>query len=265
MTASPPIMPDKQVQDKDSLDGQEPRSVAQPSLSLRDARRVRFYSWLIHTIAHVIYYTLRLHKENVESLAPYGEGKTKGAILVTWHGRTLLCANEFRNRGYWALISLSRDGEVQNRVFQRFGFQTVRGSTGRGGVKGLLQMARKVKAGGVIAFTPDGPRGPSHKVQLGVVLMAEKSGAPIIPVATSASRRWLIRSWDQYMVPQPFARAYFIVGEPIYVPPNLDEAGREAIALQVEVALNLLEREAEARAGHTDYPAEWLIQPTPGE
>ena len=269
MTASSPIMPDKQVQDqvqdKDGPNGQEPRSAAQTSLSPRGARRVRFYSWLVHTIARSIYATLRLHKENLESLAPYGESKAQGAILVTWHGRTLLCANEFRNRGYWALISLSRDGEVQNRVFQRFGFQTVRGSTGRGGVKGLLQMARKVKAGGVIAFTPDGPRGPSHKVQLGVVLMAEKSGAPIIPVATSASRRLLIRSWDQYMIPAPFARACFLVGEPIYAPPNLDEAGREAIAQKVELALNCLEREAESRVGHADYPAEWRTQTAPGE
>ena len=94
----------------------------------------------------------------------------------------------------------------------------MRGSTGRGGVRGALQMARKVREGGVLAFTPDGPRGPTHKVQLGVILMAEKSGAPIVPVGISASRRWLIGSWDSYMIPQPFARAYFLVGEPIYVP-----------------------------------------------
>ena len=234
MTASPPIMPDKQfrqVQDKDRLDGQEPRSVAQPSLSPRATPDASAFTAGWFTPLHVASTLPCVCTKRTWKAWPLtAQGQSQGAILVTWHGRTLLCANEFRNRGYWALISLSRDGEVQNRIFQRFGFQTVRGSTGRGGVKGLLQMARKVKAGGVIAFTPDGPRGPSHKVQLGVVLMAEKSGAPIIPVATSASRRWLIRSWDQYMIPQPFARAYFIVGEPIYVPPNLDEAGREAIA-----------------------------------
>ena len=234
----------------------EPKAVQEPSPY---AKRVRLYSWLVYIVARCIYKTLRLHLENYERLVPREADKPQGAILVTWHGRTLIPANLLRNKGYWALISLSRDGELQNWVFQRFGFQTVRGSTGRGGVRGALQMARKVREGGILAFTPDGPRGPTHKVQLGVILMAEKSGAPIVPVGISASRRWQIGSWDAFMIPQPFARAYFLVGEPIYVPTGLDEAGRETVAAQVEIALNQLEKEAEARAGHADYPQEWRV------
>lgn len=220
---------------------------------VRLARRFRVLSWIVYVLARLLYHTLRLHRENFANLTP----SAGGAILVTWHGRSFLPANAFRNRGYWALISLSRDGELQNYIFRRFGFQTVRGSTGRGGIKGALQMARRVKEGSILAFTPDGPRGPTHKVQLGVILMAEKSGAPIVPIGVSASRRWLMKSWDSYMIPKPFARAYFLVGEPIQVPPNLDEAGREAYAAQVEIAINRLEREAERRAGFPDYPAEW--------
>src|SRR5207248_1868666 len=173
----------------------------------RLVRRSRLLGFVIYAIARLLFRTLRLHFENAAGLDTGG----KGAIFVTWHGRSLIPANMFRNQNYWALISLSRDGELQNNIFQRFGFQTVRGSTGRGGVRGALQMARKVKEGGVLAFTPDGPRGPTHKVQLGVILMAEKSGAPIIPLGISASRRWLIKSWDSYMIPQPFARGYFLV------------------------------------------------------
>ncbi len=220
------------------------------------ATRARRMGGLAYALARLIFWTLRVTFENEAGLDTGG----KGAIFVTWHGRSLLPANVFRNKGYWALISLSNDGEMQNVVFQKFGFQTIRGSTGRGGVRGALQMARQVKEGGVLAFTPDGPRGPTHKVQHGVILMAEKSGAPIIPLGISANRRWLMRSWDSYMLPKPFARAYFLVGEPIYVPPNLNEAGREAVAAQVEIAINRLEREAERRAGHTDYPAEWRTE-----
>jgi lysophospholipid acyltransferase (LPLAT)-like uncharacterized protein len=237
--------------DVESTEQAEPERGAQ-----QRERRNRIISWLCYVAASAIYHTLRLHCERLDQLVP-GEG---GAILVTWHGRTLIPANLLRNRGYWALISLSRDGELQNQVFQRFGFQTIRGSTGRGGVRGALQMARKVREGGVLAFTPDGPRGPTHKVQPGVILMAAKSGAPIVPVGISASRRWLIRSWDSYLVPQPFARAYFLVGEPVYVPPDLDEHGRQSYAEQVEIAINCLEREAEARAGHDRYPTEWRTQ-----
>lgn len=222
----------------------------------RLARRSRVLSWLLFQVVRLLYRTLRVRILNKERL----DTGSKGAIFVTWHGRSLVPCNVFRNRGYWALISLSRDGELQNSVFRRFGFQTIRGSTGRGGVKGALQMARKVREGGVLAFTPDGPRGPTHKVQLGVILMAEKSGAPIIPLGISANRRWLMKSWDSYLVPKPFAHVPFLVGEPLFVPPSLDEAGRERYAAQLEVAINRLEREAERMAGYTDYPAEWRAE-----
>jgi lysophospholipid acyltransferase (LPLAT)-like uncharacterized protein len=220
---------------------------------VKKERRARRLSALAYTAATAIYRSLNLNVVNQEPTLPSGIG----SIFVTWHGRTLIPANYFRNRSYWALVSLSNDGEMQSKIFEKYGFQIARGSTGRGGVKGALQMARKVKEGGVLAFTPDGPRGPTHKVQLGVILMAEKSGAPIIPVGVSASRRWLIKSWDSYMVPRPFSKAYWVYGDPIYVPNNLDEAARDHFAELVEIALNKVEKQAEELAGHKDYPAEW--------
>ncbi|MFX8285804.1 DUF374 domain-containing protein, partial [Acinetobacter baumannii] len=80
-------------------------------------------------------------------------------------------------------------------MFRRFGYQTIRGSTGRGGVKAAMETVRVLRKGGELAFTPDGPRGPSGVVQEGLVLMARKSGVPVIPVAISCSRRWLMKSW----------------------------------------------------------------------
>ena len=121
-------------------------------------------------------------------------------------------------------------------------------------------MARRLKEGGVLTFTPDGPRGPTHKVQPGVILMAEKSGAPIVPIGVSATRRRLLKSWDSYMIPMPFSPAVMILGEPIYVPPKLSEAERAELCTQVEHAINRLEKEAERRAGHGDYPAEWSTE-----
>ncbi len=221
----------------------------------RVARRARWIGTSIYFLARLLYATLRIDFGNREGMQP-----PAGAIYVTWHGRTLIPALVLRNRGWCALISLSRDGEIQNNIFQKLGFVTARGSTGRGGIRGALQMARRVKEGGVLVMTPDGPRGPTHKVQLGVILMAEKSGAPIIPVGVSANRRWLMKSWDSYMLPKPFARIQYLNGEPIPIPPNLDEAGRRHYAALLEVAINRIEREAEARAGYPDYPAEWPLE-----
>jgi lysophospholipid acyltransferase (LPLAT)-like uncharacterized protein len=216
-------------------------------------RRGRWIGTILYALIRTLSRTYRIPFVNPDGL----DTKGQGAIFVTWHGRSLLPANVFRNRGYWALISLSRDGEIQNCVFQKFGFQTIRGSTGRGGVRGALQMARKVKEGGVLAFTPDGPRGPTHKVQLGVILMAEKSGAPIIPLGVSSNRRWLMKSWDSYMIPKPFARCPFVVGKPMHIPADLNEEQREAYAAQLTIEINRLEKEAERLAGHPNYPAEW--------
>lgn len=223
----------------------------------RNARRAAVLSWLVYYAARLVCGSLRFHHNDW----PNCEERGKGCIYVTWHGRTLIAANYLRNRGYWALVSLSRDGELQSRVFARFGFKIIRGSTGKGGVKGALQMARKVKEGGALAFTPDGPRGPTHKVQMGVILMAQKSGAPIVPIGISASRRRLFtKSWDSYMIPLPFARAYWLWGDPIHVPPDLDDAGRAMYAEMVEVAINRIECQAEALAGFPNYPAEWRTE-----
>ena len=214
----------------------------------KPSRRPAVLGFLVWLMARGIGMTLRVRYENVERMWDV-IARRQGAILVTWHGRSLIPANVLRGRDYWALISLSRDGEIQNRIFQRFGFQTVRGSTGRGGVRAVLQLAKKIQEGGVLAFTPDGPRGPTHKVQQGTIFLAQRSGCPIVPVGTSARPRRLLSSWDSYMIPLPFARAAFVVGEPLFVSADLDEAGKERAAEALEQALNACEIRAEALMG----------------
>lgn len=172
----------------------------------------------------------------------------KGAVLVTWHGRSFIPANVFKGRGFWAIISLSRDGEIQNHIFRRFGFRIIRGSTGRGGIRAALEAARRVAEGGILAFTPDGPRGPNRRVQPGALFIAQKAKCPIIPAGVAAYPRTLLPTWDQYMIPLPFARGVFIFGDPIEVPDNLDEQQFEQLRQRVEQAINALEQQAEQLA-----------------
>ncbi len=221
---------------------QPPNSPSSPS------RRPAVIAFFVWALARFIGMTLRVRYENweriAESIKQHG-----GAILVSWHGRSLIPANVFRGRGYWALISLSRDGEIQDHIFRRFGYRTVRGSTGRGGVRAVLQLARKIKEGGALAFTPDGPRGPARKVQQGTIFLAQRSGCPIIPLGVSASPRKLLPTWDSYMIPFPFARAAFVVGEPQFVPASLDEPGKERAAEALAAAIDACEARAESLAG----------------
>lgn len=227
-----------------------------PKSGSSSSRRPAILGFLIWAIMRAIGKTLRIRYENIGRLAEYiGE---KGAILVTWHGRTIIPANVFSGRGYWALISLSRDGEIQNHIFRRFGYRTVRGSTGRGGVKAVLQLARRIQEGGVLAFTPDGPRGPSHKVQPGTIFLAQRSGCPIIPLGVSARPRKLFASWDRYMIPLPFSRCAFVVGEPIHVPASPDEETQGRLTDELERAINRCEKRAEEMLGFP-YPQEYAV------
>jgi lysophospholipid acyltransferase (LPLAT)-like uncharacterized protein len=218
--------------------------------------KFRLVSFLVFHTARLIARTLRLRVIGEERVAEF-QRQGKGVILVTWHGRTLVPITRFRNLGYWAIISTSRDGEYQNQIFRRFGWNTVRGSTSaRGAVQAALAMTRHLKAGATLAFTPDGPRGPSHQVQPGSIFLAQKSGCAIIPAGISAAPRCLVRTWDRYLLPLPFARAALIYGEPIFVPSDAKSEDEQRLwAEQIGKAIDALEAEAERVVGVRSHEA----------
>ncbi|RMG26473.1 MAG: DUF374 domain-containing protein [Armatimonadetes bacterium] len=203
------------------------------------------FAFLITSIARLIGLTLRWRvlgeRENLD-------GVQGGKIIAGWHGRTFLAALRWRNRGYYALISRSRDGEMQDQIFRRFGYRTVRGSTKRGGARAAVECARLLRKGETFVFTPDGPRGPSGEVQEGILWLAKKSGAVIIPGGAAARPRWMARSWDRYMVPLPFAKAVIVLGEPIRVPEDATDEQLQQIGEQLKQALNEAEKRAEEEA-----------------
>lgn len=169
-----------------------------------------------------------------------------GRICAGWHGQTFAAATLFRGLGVWTLISTSRDGEMQNKIFSKFGFNTIRGSSSKGGTRALVEAIRVLKKDTIMAFTPDGPRGPSGVVQPGIMKMAQKSGAALIPSGVAANRKWNLPTWDKYMIPKPFARVVMLFGDPLYVSKGASDEEIEAIRLQFEKAIHDLDAEAEA-------------------
>ena len=209
--------------------------------------RPHVLSGVIYAIARFIGWSMKIEIVGLDAIEKLPGGK----ILAGWHGRTLMAANVFKGRGVWTIISQSRDGEMQNRIFRKFGFTTIRGSSGRGGVKAAVESIKVLREGATMAFTPDGPRGPSGVVQSGMMLMARKSGAALVPCGVSANRRWLAGSWDRYMVPKPFSRGIMIFGDPLYIPDGATDDDVEEIRKTLENELHRLEAEAERRMGHT--------------
>lgn len=210
-------------------------------------RRVRPYvlSNAVYTVARCIGVTLRIQPVGWEAVKDLPVGR----IYTGWHGRSFIPANFFKGRGVWCIISHSKDGEMQTRIFGRFGFQVIRGSTGRGGERALVESIRVLRKGDEMAITPDGPRGPAGVVQGGVMLMAKKTGAALVPVGSSSRRGWYAPTWDRYLVPGFFSRAVFIFGEPIYVPKDATDDEVEALRQRLEAAIHDVQARAEAHVG----------------
>lgn len=166
-----------------------------------------------------------------------------GVLLALWHGATVLPIYYCRGRGYWSLISPSRDGELQDRLVRSRGYKTLRGSSSRAGVKALIGAIHKLKEGVVMAWTPDGPKGPAKVVQPGAILTAQKSGCPIVPVGVACSKAKRLHSWDRHMIPMPFSKACLIFGDPIWVS---EDADVEEMSSLLAEAINAADARAEA-------------------
>ena len=162
--------------------------------------------------------TLRLTILGLEALLPAWRER-RPLIYALWHGRLLMVpwvsARLAPTRGprtIRVLASRSRDGELIARFAHRFGLETVRGSSSRGGATALRALAAALRAGDDVVVAPDGPRGPRHRVQPGLVALAAMTGAPIVPLAFGARPARTLDTWDAFLVPAPVARCALVFG-----------------------------------------------------
>jgi lysophospholipid acyltransferase (LPLAT)-like uncharacterized protein len=183
--------------------------------------------------------TLRLQVEDPHGIVALV--RQQPVIFAIWHNRLLMLPRvfdpSFPSRQSFGLISASRDGDLIARFIELSGYGTIRGSSSRKGVIALRQLVETLAANGNVLVTPDGPRGPVYQASQGVVFLAQKSGVPVVPIHMEYSRCWRLKSWDRFVVPQPFAKLRAIFGAPVQVPP-LDSPGQfEAERLRLEKAM----------------------------
>ncbi|MDH7600883.1 MAG: lysophospholipid acyltransferase family protein [Armatimonadota bacterium] len=193
--------------------------------------------WLVSTILCA---TARFRVEGWERMQRLlAEGR--GGVVALWHGSTTLPIYYCRNMSLYSIVSLSKDGELQHRILRSRGFLTIRGSSARRGAQALLEAVRRLREGYVLAVTPDGPRGPARKVQPGTIHLAQRSGAPVLPVGVACRPCLRAPSWDSHLIPAPFAQVVLVFGEPLEVSP---EESVEEAARRVEDSINAAERRA---------------------
>lgn len=165
-------------------------------------------------------------------------------IFAFWHARILMMGTGLKGCHGYTLISEHRDGGFIADTLHLQGFRVIRGSSTRGGARALLQMVRTFRNENCdFGITPDGPKGPREKVQVGTVQLAKKTGLPVRPVIWAAKRQWRITSsWDHFYIPKPFTRGVFVYGDPVTVAADVDDS--EALA-RVQQAMDATQKLAD--------------------
>jgi lysophospholipid acyltransferase (LPLAT)-like uncharacterized protein len=144
-------------------------------------RAVHFLSAMLIRTLHATIRVRHVRSENIERVPQY--------ILAFWHAHLLLMLHSRYRRPIVVMISQSKDGEYIARVFDHYSVDSARGSSTRGGTSALREMIRAAREGKNVVFTPDGPKGPARVAKQGIVVAAQATGLPIVPVAFAAKKK----------------------------------------------------------------------------
>jgi lysophospholipid acyltransferase (LPLAT)-like uncharacterized protein len=178
--------------------------------------------WLIAVGFRILQlWALTLRYKIEDRAGVVGKVTAQNYIASLWHNRLLIfpfvLRRFFPERHGAALISASRDGELLADAIKRFDYDVVRGSSSRLGASAILQLSQTLASGRDVVITPDGPRGPVYELGPGIVFLAQKSGAAVVPVNIEYSSCWRLKSWDRFILPRPFAKVHVIIGSPHHV------------------------------------------------
>ena len=212
----------------------------------------------------LIKYSTRWEFDRANISAPVIK-KGQGLIALTWHSRFLML-NCAWNRKTWphphVLISRSRDGEIVAKTCQFLGLSVIRGSAkkitkmqDKGGEKAGRDIIGTLDKGGCVVITPDGPRGPRQRLNIGALRLARLSGYPVLPCLFAVKNRKQFKSWDRFVLPLPFGRGAIIWGTPLHIAPETSDEALELLRVQVETEMNALLAIADQRMGHKPVEA----------
>jgi len=219
----------------------------------------RFGYFLLKPIAKLIFQIIwrTCRVQSIEGTDNLLKLQNEGGSIIPcyWHQRQVFCAyylifylqKQFKTG---ILISPSVDGEIAAQLLKAWGLTIIRGSATRTGARAMRDLYQVVKEQGVSpAATPDGPKGPVYKFKPGMVLLAQLTQLPIVPFTYSASRFWTLNTWDNFMIPKPFARIRILIGKPNLIPRNTSAEKQETLRLEIEKQMNELMHKADNSFG----------------
>jgi lysophospholipid acyltransferase (LPLAT)-like uncharacterized protein len=229
----------------ETRDPAEQQRDADPS-SLVSRVGLALFGWVTAWALRSLGATWRVEWLGTDPRLEPSEGSSGVHLAALFHESMVPGAWLFRDRGYGVAVSRSRDGDLIRATLLGLGYaEPARGSSSRGGSTVVRKILRQMDQGISVAVLVDGPRGPARAAKTGIISIARLSGKTIQPIAISARPALRLRSWDETLIPLPFARVVCAFGEPLRVPEIPDESEKQAAARELDRRLNGLLLEAD--------------------
>ncbi len=166
-----------------------------------------------------------------------------------FHGTMLYPVYHCRRYPGVVMVSRSWDGEIIDRSLRRWGYDTTRGSSSRGGKEALSEMIEMIIDRNYCSgLAVDAPRGPSRKVKIGIVIVGRRTGQPVVPFVSWATRKIQFNSWDKMILPLPFSTIVMGWGRPTFVPEGLESEDYERLRQDIEDEMNRVQKQVEDTA-----------------
>ena len=196
-----------------------------------------------------VYKTSKVNLKNRKKIENLLERK-ESFIYSFWHDQLLMCPLTWQsNSNIKVLISKHRDGDIIAQLISNLGFEAIRGSThktnkikNKGGLLSARKMIKSLKNGISIGISPDGPKGPRHKVSEGILSISRLSKSVILPVGIGFKKKWVLNTWDKFIIPKPFNEITVVWGDPISAITN--EKNNHQFKIKLESKMNNLTAQA---------------------
>ena len=208
--------------------------------------------YFFRLLSFVLFSTCRVEHHGYHNFSKLTDSG-KPFIVAFWHYAVIYVVHQAKRLPYVAMVSASKDGEYIARILQSKGYTTVRGSRNTGGIGALKGLIRHIRKGKIGVLVADGSQGPARKAQPGSVLLASRTGVPVLPAGWAASNYWTFRSWDKTVLPKPFSRIAIMYGEPLYVAGDADSTQIEVARVELENRLNDLYEKGWAIFGKKEH------------
>lgn len=195
--------------------------------------------FLIKTIAKLYISTFRYRVHGLEVMDKIIKDK-KRAVISLWHNQLLCVVGRSYGFNVVTMISRSQDGGYFAALVNTLGHKVVRASSSRGASAGTLEMVEEMNRGSHAAMAADGPKGPKYKIKSGGLYLAKKTDGLIVPVLADCKSFFRFNSWDNFILPKPFARVDVTFCDPIQVSLSMEKEDIEKdLAMEQEKIMEL--------------------------